>query len=259
MSRIRSIHPGICIDKGLANMDDARAERTFMRLWTYADDDGRCYADERLIKAALFPRLDSMGSVQVAEDINLLARHGFIVRYSVDGEDYLHIPSFGRHQKPNRKVDSKLPQPPSTVEAVQAPRVVPPVVVVGVVVGKKPVTQESGHVDDPNSVPIPDDFSDFWNLYPKRNDKKLGKATSGRLWSKLSHGDRAVALSAVTNYAEACDTALTISKDPERWLRGRCWVDWLEPAKVASSTRAVGGVLAGSVAFGDSYYGRSQR
>jgi len=99
---------------------------------------------------------------------------------------------------------------------------------------------EPGHVD------VPDDFSD-------------GKATTGRLWSKLSHGDRAVALSAVTNYAEACDTALTISKDPERWLRGRCWVDWLEPAKVASSTRAVGGVLAGSVAFGDSYYGRSQR
>jgi len=112
---------------------------------------------------------------------------------------------------------------------------------------------EPGHVD------VPDDFPEFWNLYPKRNDKKLGKATTGRLWSKLSHGDRAVALSAVTNYAEACDTALTISKDPERWLRGRCWVDWLEPAKVASSTRAVGGVLAGSVAFGDSYYGRSQR
>jgi hypothetical protein len=141
VARIRSIHPDICIDKGLAQMDNARAERTFMRLWTHCDDDGRCIDDERLLKAALFPRLDSMGTPEVAEDIDRLEKFGFVVRYEVDDERYLHIPSFSVWQKPNRKVDSKLPAPPSLKEqcessynAVSAQRGAPPVVVEGDVV-----------------------------------------------------------------------------------------------------------------------------
>ena len=42
------------------------------------------------------------------------------------------------------------------------------------------------------------------------------------------------------------------------WGKG-CWDDWLEPAAAAAPTRAVGGVMAGSVSFKDSYYGKSQR
>lgn len=138
MARIRSIHPDICIDKGLAQMDDARAERTFMRLWTHCDDDGRCIDDDRLLKAALFPRLDSMGTREVATDIVVLAKFGFIVRYEAEGESYLHIPSFAVWQRPNRKVDSKHPAPPpvsqhcqSSEQAVSPPDHAPPVVVVG--------------------------------------------------------------------------------------------------------------------------------
>jgi hypothetical protein len=141
VARIRSIHPDICIDKGLAQMDNARAERTFMRLWTHCDDDGRCIDDERLLKAALFPRLDSMGTPEVAEDIDRLEKFGFVVRYEVDDERYLHIPSFSVWQKPNRKVDSKLPAPvvvegdvESSYNSVSAQRGAPPVVVEGDVV-----------------------------------------------------------------------------------------------------------------------------
>lgn len=111
MARIRSVHPEICIDKGLADLD-ARYERTFVRLWTYCDDEGRCIADGRLIKAAIYPRDDRMTPDEVDHDIDVLAEAGFVVRYHVDGEDYLCIRSFNRWQKPQHPAKSKLPTPP---------------------------------------------------------------------------------------------------------------------------------------------------
>lgn len=139
--RIRSVSPDICIDKKLAEMDDARAERTFVRLWTYCDDDGRARAEIRLIKAAIYPLHDSMTPAEVQRDIDLLAHWELVVLYEIDGEPYLHVPKFSKWQKPNRKVDSKLPPPPppgnsmrphsqSSESAVSPHGAAPPVVVV---------------------------------------------------------------------------------------------------------------------------------
>jgi hypothetical protein len=133
VSRIRSIHPDICIDEKLAEMDNARVERTFMRLWTYCDDDGRALDNPRLIKAALYPLLDSMTVEAVEEDIALLTEKGFVIRYESAGREYLFVPSFAKWQRPNRKVESKYPAPPhgvSSEDAVSTQCDAPPVVVV---------------------------------------------------------------------------------------------------------------------------------
>lgn len=270
MSRIRTIKPDFFRSRSLARCSIA-ARLTFAGLWCEADDHGRGIADARLLKGSIWPLDDAVKVANVEGHLTELQNTQHITIYTIGVDNFYEIHSWEKHQAAAyRRGDAIHPEPLPLLE-IQEPhdqtckemRDARPIVLEGKglegIGREKACDPKTGRVDVPNSVPIPDDFPEFWNLYPKRNDKKLGKATSGRLWSKLSHGDRAVALSAVTNYAEACDTALTISKDPERWLRGRCWVDWLEPAKVAASTRAVGGVLAGSVAFGDSYYGRSQR
>lgn len=154
MARIRSIHPDICIDMRLVEMDDARAERTFMRLWTHCDDDGRCIDDSRLIKSAIYPRLDAMTHLEVEVDIATLADFGFIVRYRSGKESYLHVPSFSKWQKPNRKVDSKLPAPPPqcvlSEDSVSTHNNVLPVVVV--VVGEGEVDGEGGLEGDDESA-----------------------------------------------------------------------------------------------------------
>lgn len=184
MARIRSIHPDICIDKGLAEMDDARAERTFMRLWTYCDDDGRAMDDSRLIKAAIYPRLDSMTPDEVEIDIAKLASLGFIVRYEADGDEYLHVPSFAKWQRPNRKVDSKHPAPPSGAPHVQsseqdrAPHEhAPPVVVGGDVVVVEVVEGADASVEPPRDkrgTKLPRDFTltHPMRLWAKTNDIK---------------------------------------------------------------------------------------
>lgn len=69
-------------------------------------------------------------------------------------------------------------------------------------------------------------FDRFWEQYPTRNGKKLGKANAKRQWDRLGYIAKQENLRAVVNYAASG----VLPKDPERWLRDHCYLDWLEPA-----------------------------
>lgn len=113
MARIRSVHPGICSSEDMVDMP-AEVERTYVRLWTHCDDDGRAKDNPRLIKAALFPLLDDMTAEVIDEHLDELAKRDLIVRYEVEGVRYLSIPSWERWQKPQKKRPSLLPAPSET-------------------------------------------------------------------------------------------------------------------------------------------------
>ena len=72
-------------------------------------------------------------------------------------------------------------------------------------------------------------FDAFWNRYPKRNGKRLGKRVTLAKWQRLSADERALALIGAENYSLAVASGATIAKDPERWLRHQCWEDWQDP------------------------------
>lgn len=108
MGRIRSVKPDICQHEVMATLTDA-AERTFVRLWTHADDDGRGIDNVKLIKAAIYPLNDEKTEDVIDALLDELAGRGFLVRYEVDGRRYFQIPNFTDHQKPRHKVDSKHP------------------------------------------------------------------------------------------------------------------------------------------------------
>lgn len=118
MPRIRSVHPEICEDDALAGVS-AYAERTFVRLWTHLDDEGRARDDARLLAARLYPLQDSMTAERVEKDLCELAQAGLLQRYEVDGKRYLCAKpeAWARWQKPRRRVESKLPpwEPPDNV------------------------------------------------------------------------------------------------------------------------------------------------
>jgi DNA-binding transcriptional MocR family regulator len=80
-------------------------------------------------------------------------------------------------------------------------------------------------------------FSAFWESYPRRNGKRLGKPEAENAWKRMSRGDRAAAMTGVKHYAQAIEDGVTIAKDAHRWLRGRCWVDWQEPAETETTRR----------------------
>jgi hypothetical protein len=83
-------------------------------------------------------------------------------------------------------------------------------------------------------------FSAFWEKYPRRNGKRLGKPEAENAWKRMNRGERTAAMTGATHYAQACDDGVTIAKDAHRWLRGRCWVDWQEPAEPPNCSRPSG-------------------
>ena len=115
MPRIRSVHPDICQDEALVDVS-ARAERTFVRLWTHLDDEGRCIDHPKLIKAALYPLHDDMTAAEVDADLWELVRHGLLMRYEAEGKKVLCAKpaAWKQRQKPKHPTPSKLPAPPDS-------------------------------------------------------------------------------------------------------------------------------------------------
>ena len=79
-----------------------------------------------------------------------------------------------------------------------------------------------------------DEFEQFWNLFPMRNGKRLGKPEALAKFRQLNAGERPLVFMAVRNYAasEMIRNGIGV-KDVHLWLRnGResePWRDWIEP------------------------------
>lgn len=113
MARIRSVHPELCTDDVMARLP-AEVERTFVRLWTHLDDEGRCVDNPQLIKAALLPLHDDVTVADVDEHLDELAAVGLLRRYEANGKRFLTVKpeSWKQWQKPRHRYESKFPPPP---------------------------------------------------------------------------------------------------------------------------------------------------
>lgn len=120
MARIRSIWPAICSSEDMATLP-ANLERTYVRLWTHCDDEGRAVDNPRLIKAALYPLNDEQTWEVVDAELAELERHKFIARYEVAGVRYLAVLAWDKYQKPQKKVASKIPPLPEEYASPIAP------------------------------------------------------------------------------------------------------------------------------------------
>ncbi len=111
MARIRTIKPDFFQSEDVAELS-YRSRLTWIGLWTHVDDEGRCKANPRLIKGALWPLEDDVTAKHVRQDLDELQANGKLVIYPVDGEDYLQILNWLKHQKISRPTPSKLPEMP---------------------------------------------------------------------------------------------------------------------------------------------------
>lgn len=91
---------------------------------------------------------------------------------------------------------------------------------------------ETGERDMPPEVDLK--FEEFWNLFPKRNGKRLGKPEALRKYLSLSTEDRQLVIVAVRHYAgsELILKGIGIM-DPHRFLQkgkgDQPWREWIEP------------------------------
>lgn len=108
MARMRSIKPGFFLNDELAEVPPL-GRLLFAGLWTIADREGRLEDRPRQIKVQTLPWDDCDVDALLAD----LERHGFVVRYQVDGRRYIAIPSWSRHQTPHiQERASIIPPPP---------------------------------------------------------------------------------------------------------------------------------------------------
>lgn len=107
MARARLIKPGFFTNDRLGELP-AVTRILFAGLWTIADRDGRLEDRPTRIKAEVLPY--DKGNVD--RMLTALADAGFVLRYEVDGERYIQIQAFSKHQHPHmREPVSTIPRP----------------------------------------------------------------------------------------------------------------------------------------------------
>lgn len=101
--------------------------------------------------------------------------------------------------------------------------------------------QEQEQEQEQDTPPaVESEFEEFWECYPKRKGKRLGKPEARAKYERLTVEDRALIPTAARNYAasEMVQKGIGI-KDAHRWLRAskesEPWRDWIEPEQASPS------------------------
>lgn len=103
MARARNIKPAFFSNE-LLGVEDPMVCLTFVGLWCLADKLGILEDRPLRIKAELFPYRDSL---DVNGYLSVLARNGFIVRYTNSGKALIQVCNFRRHQSPHHTEKAK--------------------------------------------------------------------------------------------------------------------------------------------------------
>ncbi|MGI1245183.1 hypothetical protein ACIAIL_04780 [Raoultella ornithinolytica] len=107
MARSRNIKPGFFTNDELAECHPL-GRLLFAGLWTIADKEGRLDDRPKKIKAMLLP-FDEADCDDLLQQLN---DHKFIIRYRVNGECYIQISNWKKHQNPHcKEAASEIPAP----------------------------------------------------------------------------------------------------------------------------------------------------
>ncbi|WP_328186970.1 hypothetical protein [Marinobacter sp. OP 3.4] len=109
MARARNIKPGFFTNDDLGELSPL-ARLGFIGLWGQADFNGNMKYKPKRLKVEVLP----YDNVDFAELVGELQQAGFVEIYQVDGEDYLHVVNFRKHQRPHKNEvlrGTDIPQP----------------------------------------------------------------------------------------------------------------------------------------------------
>jgi hypothetical protein len=86
------------------------ARLLFISMWIQADDSGNAVADPRLMRGEAFAFDDQISVANIDEWIGLLEKLGMVRRYEANGQRYLNICKFKKHQVINRPSEFRHPR-----------------------------------------------------------------------------------------------------------------------------------------------------
>lgn len=252
--RARNIKPGFFTDAELVECSPL-TRILFAGLWCMSDRDGRLKDKPKQIKIEVLP-CDDCDVDQMLNELNQRQR---IIRYEVDGDHYIQVVNFLKHQRPHPKeISFNYPAPPEQAVELhgkklnytanpssslipsslnpsslipeslnpESPPIVPP---------KGGTGERKKRVKQP--APPAEGFGDFWILYPR----KEGKVKAIEAWNRITPEPElqkticaAVRLrAATTEWRKDGGQFIPL---PATWLNGQRWDDEVGPG---SSVRQV--------------------
>lgn len=110
--RIRSIKPEILEDERSAGLS-SDAWRLWVSMWLLADDHGNLRGTPEWLRSQVFWARESRESL--AKLLEELASARVIVRYEVDGQRYIAIRNWDKHQRVDHPGKPRVPGPPEGV------------------------------------------------------------------------------------------------------------------------------------------------
>lgn len=111
--RIRYLKPDFFIDEDIAELPPL-VRILFQGLWCSADKAGRLEDRPKKLKVQLMPydNIDIEKALQVlAKQKTTSPQRAFIIRYEIDGEKYIQIINWDKHQKPHHTEKTSIIPP----------------------------------------------------------------------------------------------------------------------------------------------------
>lgn len=120
MARGRFISKEISLDEKVNSLPDDTCRLLFTWLIPHLDCEGRMHGDAITVKSIVFPRKD-ISNKKIENYLEILEKFGLILRYFVNGNQYLCSINFEKHQpglQKNKEAQSQIPAP--TPELLQS-------------------------------------------------------------------------------------------------------------------------------------------
>lgn len=104
MARIRTLKPEFWTDAAVGECS-SNARLLFLATWNFADDEGGLDRSAKQLKAQAFP-YDNLDCEPLVQE---LLRVGLLLEYEVEGQKYLHIKNFRKHQRIDKPQRARIP------------------------------------------------------------------------------------------------------------------------------------------------------
>lgn len=111
MAKGRMISKAISLDEKVNALSDDTCRLLFTWLITHLDCEGRMHGDPQTVKSIVFPRRNSSAK-KIEKYLKELQNCALISRYSVNGNEYLWMKNFQKHQvglNKDREARSQIP------------------------------------------------------------------------------------------------------------------------------------------------------
>ncbi len=177
----RILKESVCSSENLEGLTWFQ-EVFFYRLIVNCDDYGRMDARPKILASKLFP-LKDIRLNQISDALRALTSAELVALYEKDGHPFLQMKTWDRHQSIRAK-KSKFPEPDSTCKQLQADDFnCKQMISNASKCSRNPIQSESNPNPNPNTNPAnaDDRFNEFWDAYPRHEDKKNAKKAFDKL------------------------------------------------------------------------------